>query len=647
MPWNVNRTTIERALALLFFGGALVLILAGSCHAGADELVREGRYTLVDDQGQTLSVHNELHVAIVRGQDWSRDHDGRTFRIHPPAYRGSSSPAVGQPAPPEPVDPPDTPDLPERVERAPVKNQDASDFVIDRPTRVVDGKVVPTAGAWFDVWDRRDELLPFALSNGIIRGYGGEGGNWGHGIYAHHATLTIDDLWIYGPTRLEQLGRDHPIYLSGSPLTASRLLIGHPDDEHPHTISLNITRGDNGPQPCDIDTLVVIGGRRVVIEVDDDALSRLRIGRLFVIGPVTADGLWEGIEIEGCPDVSIGEYVVIDTAGRWNSGALVKARDCAGEVGRAAIYAPNAPPSDTLIRGLDGSVERLATPPAGDPPDVSGPESIDALIAWANAASPVPSTPAKVPPLRLYTEAQLADALAGMGRLAAAELAAEDRNDASVTLEVLRHLIDTIAAAQAISSGGVPERINGGSTPHDRNVHHSDSGTTQAVIGLLELAAISEETGGKMARVLPPDELRAMAALVLDNAAVSVRVLGGLPGQTDPADPTRPAKERGFQPRDVFDTIAESAMLNACRHWHLQTGEAHALEPLLIDVWSRRRAAWPGTMPRYLSIDTGRAVYGTADGEDTEDITRAKADYLWEHDGSRGDRQVGLLEALR
>jgi hypothetical protein len=283
-----------------------------------------------------------------------------------------------------PADPAPTPDLPERDARGPIKNQSASNFVIDRPTRVVDGKVVPTAGAWFDVWDRRDELLPFALSNGIIRGYGGEGGSWGHGIYAHHSTVTLDDVWIYGPTRVERLGRDHPIYLSGSPLTATRLLIGHLGDEHPHTISLNITRGDNGPQTVDIETLVIIGGRRVVIEVDDDALARLHIGLLIVINPVTADGLWEGVEVQGCPDILIGEYVFIDLAGRWTSGALIKADDCEGEIGRAVIYAPNAPPSDTLIRGIAGDVERLDAPPIGDPPPVTGPESIPALIEWSN-----------------------------------------------------------------------------------------------------------------------------------------------------------------------------------------------------------------------------------------------------------------------
>lgn len=67
----------------------------------ADELVREGRYVLLDDTDQTISVHNELHVAIREGQDWSREHEGRTFRIEPPRYRGSATP--DQPDPGDPL----------------------------------------------------------------------------------------------------------------------------------------------------------------------------------------------------------------------------------------------------------------------------------------------------------------------------------------------------------------------------------------------------------------------------------------------------------------------------------------------------------------------------------------------------------------
>lgn len=258
----------------------------------------------------------------------------------------------------------------------PIKDASAERFVIHLPTRTTAGKIETTQGAWF-VGGRRE------LFNGVISGYGGEGSRWGQGIYANGCELVVDLLHIYAPRRLERLSRDHPVYLAGSTLVAGTLLIGHPADFWPHDIDINVTAGDNGPQGIEIDTLVVIGGRRVVIEVDDGALARLRVARLVVIDPVTADGLWEGVEVAGCPDVSIGEYVVIDRAGAWERGALVKAEDCAGEVGRAVIYAPNAPPAE-LIRGIAGEVERLDTWHDDELPEVTGPESVPALLAWVD-----------------------------------------------------------------------------------------------------------------------------------------------------------------------------------------------------------------------------------------------------------------------
>lgn len=74
----------------------ILILLAAMLLSGlacADELVREGRYVLVDDANTVISEHNELHVAIREGQAWSREHDGRTFRIDPPRYRGSADPA--------------------------------------------------------------------------------------------------------------------------------------------------------------------------------------------------------------------------------------------------------------------------------------------------------------------------------------------------------------------------------------------------------------------------------------------------------------------------------------------------------------------------------------------------------------------------
>ena len=78
---------------------ALVAMTSCAVQVFADELVREGRYVLLDDTDQTISEHNELHVAIREGQDWSREHEGRTFRIDPPRYRGSATPAEDDAAP--------------------------------------------------------------------------------------------------------------------------------------------------------------------------------------------------------------------------------------------------------------------------------------------------------------------------------------------------------------------------------------------------------------------------------------------------------------------------------------------------------------------------------------------------------------------
>lgn len=83
----------------------ILILLAAMLLSGlacADELVREGRYVLVDDADTVISEHNELHVAIREGQAWSRENDGRTFRIDPPRYRGSADAGESPPV----VDPP-------------------------------------------------------------------------------------------------------------------------------------------------------------------------------------------------------------------------------------------------------------------------------------------------------------------------------------------------------------------------------------------------------------------------------------------------------------------------------------------------------------------------------------------------------------
>lgn len=69
---------------------SLVLV---SVVALGDTFVREGRYNVVDaDGGYVSGPHNELHTAMLAGQDWSREHEGATFYIDPPRYRGTADP---------------------------------------------------------------------------------------------------------------------------------------------------------------------------------------------------------------------------------------------------------------------------------------------------------------------------------------------------------------------------------------------------------------------------------------------------------------------------------------------------------------------------------------------------------------------------
>jgi hypothetical protein len=282
------------------------------------------------------------------------------------------SPVDDAPAPtPEPPDvttPPDVPGkLPVRVARGPIEHQSASNFVIDRPLKGSKS----TAGVWLDKFPRPDEPVVYTLTNGIVHNYGPTlGKRWDHAIYANNADLTLDDIWLYGPTHREQLGRSHPIYLNGSSLTATRLMIGSPDDEHPHTISINIDKGDgveHKPRPVTIDTLLVYGGWRNVIENTPGTVSKLTIGKMIVVDPVTAGGLWEGIEVDGC-EVAIGDYIVIDTGGRWKSGAMLKAKNCTGEVKRARVATANsALEMGDLIRGVGYTLAGHAIPRTPNP----------------------------------------------------------------------------------------------------------------------------------------------------------------------------------------------------------------------------------------------------------------------------------------
>lgn len=278
-----------------------------------------------------------------------------------------------QPTPEPPGDvttPPDTGTLPVRVARGPIKNESAENFIIDRPTR--DGKA--TAAVWLDEYPRDRQLVPRTLRNFEICNFGPlkENGRWEHAIYANNCALTIDYGHIYAPTHHEPLGRTHAMYLNGSSLNATVLVIGKPSDEHPHTISINVAKGDgvdNGPQPIHIDVLLVYGGWRLVIEADPGTVSKLTVGKMIVVNPVTADGLWEGIEVEGC-EVAIGDYTVIDTAGRWKSGAMLKAKRCAGEVKRARVYTANPMlMMGDLIRGVPHTLARIEPLPTTPAPD--------------------------------------------------------------------------------------------------------------------------------------------------------------------------------------------------------------------------------------------------------------------------------------
>lgn len=106
----IERHKAERArrrrVAVVIVLATIVAALLVTGVALADELVREGRYVLVDDTDTVISEHNELHVAIREGQAWSREHDGRTFRIDPPRYRGSADADEPPIVDPSPVDPP-------------------------------------------------------------------------------------------------------------------------------------------------------------------------------------------------------------------------------------------------------------------------------------------------------------------------------------------------------------------------------------------------------------------------------------------------------------------------------------------------------------------------------------------------------------
>jgi len=83
----------------LFF---IAAVLCVTSFVQADELVRESRYQVMDDTGQIISQHDEIHVAIREAQAWSKSHDGRVAKIAPPSYRVQVDPITGStPQPPD------------------------------------------------------------------------------------------------------------------------------------------------------------------------------------------------------------------------------------------------------------------------------------------------------------------------------------------------------------------------------------------------------------------------------------------------------------------------------------------------------------------------------------------------------------------
>lgn len=248
-------------------------------------------------------------------------------------------------------------------------------------------------------------------------------------------------------------------------------------------------------------------------------------------------------------------------------------------------------------------------------------------------------------PIRIYTEGPLRESLVGMGKLALQELAIDSQR--SPTMTMLRAMIDTLKVAQSLNLGGIPERTNSTNKPHDVNTHHNDGAVARYVIGMLDLgqliAANTGAPGGeKLARIIPTEEVFHMASVAMANVEMTVDALGGIPGQTVAGDPTTPAKQRDFEPKDAYDTLAMSSMLNACRHWRKIIGVDHPLTAKLINAWAEIRKEFSDQVPRYVEMQR-RPVYGTADGRETYDIAEARPGYTWVHDGSKGDNQVREL----
>lgn len=380
---------MKTAIKPILIGILVVFCAMAVRNAWGDELVREGRWQVLDDAGGVVSVHNEVHVAIAAAQEWSRTHDGRKAHIEPPRYRVQVDPPVA-------VEPESG-----RVEIERVTDASASDYEIHGP-----------AGYPVLINDPGD----YVLRNGVISAPGSDG-DWRHGIYATRGSLTIEDHWFYGSTRESPGGRDHlALYCSGCPeVTIRRLMIGRPDDPFAHDFAIKIKSHADEPDRVTrhvvIEDVVVFGGARVLLSAGNDAADAgvpaaesITIRRLLWVDPKgDGGGRLEALRFDGVGEVTIEELVVIDSAGVLTKPRLVVATDSPGIVtGRA--YLPVALGDRPLVDGLTDGVLLMDAPPAGARPPITGPEDIPAWLEWAGMGS---STSA-APPLRLLVRPEFA-----------------------------------------------------------------------------------------------------------------------------------------------------------------------------------------------------------------------------------------------
>jgi len=257
----------------LFF---IAAVLCVTSFVQADELVRESRYQVMDDTGQIISQHDEIHVAIREAQAWSKSHDGRVAKIAPPSYRVQVDPITGPtPTPPdtgsgEAGEIPDwwtyeTPcpdwirtaaprtvvdwadikgdfvagatikdktitnggvtfrgkDIPGNItlENVEIVDQDRSSFTLD-----------PTDGSGRG-WKLHNVIIRFrAFDPDERRRSNGDQRLYGHGIYVGDTDIAIDEcaildagwwiVWVDGKQKLVPYNQNHAAYLS-TPLKVS------------------------------------------------------------------------------------------------------------------------------------------------------------------------------------------------------------------------------------------------------------------------------------------------------------------------------------------------------------------------------------------------------------------------------------------